>query len=1053
MKGDFTRSTFDPSKGYSSVRMQQGRVQLDADWNEQVDIGDRLRQEGFTDIIGATGAPVEGGGFQVCVDDPDTKLAVTRGRIWADGILCETPKPDSPTDTWLFLDKQRGGFDYPNEAGTYLIYLDVWQQHITALEDPSLREDALGGADTTTRTRTVAQVKQLKVNAGTQCADVIKQLVSLKATGTLQARIRPAPEAGSCVIPKFAGYTGLENQLYRVEVHTEGEIGKDTVNVTFKWSRENASIVTQVTEIDNVNNVITVKSLGHDSLGFHDAKLVEITDENQDLNGKPGLLCNVTAVGDNTLSLSSLNDAPMPTVSATSKVRRWDGFIKGPFVVAGESPSVDEARWIELEAGIQIAVSTGKYNSGDWWWIPARTGIGELGGRIEWLLDGIGNPKALPPHGIEHHYCALAVAIKKQDGRWESPPQDCRSLFKPLTNLYRNTGCCTVVVEPGDESGTIIQNAIDSMNQEIGGRICLRAGTHKIISTICISRKEKIVICGEGLGATIQSDLATLLKIENDSSNIRVEGLSFNSTYHFSDNEGTRERPFCIEVSGVSCTVCNNDLTWCRPYHGGIRVTGKNCKISGNRLTGPNKHAGFVYSLGISAGHELHPYDDQGEGAEIYDNHLEGIIDGIGIFGADNVVIRSNRIHGNSEPINFMRIAIGLILSEHALVTGNIVEGAQWGGLTVEGNGCCFENNQIRRGWGGIFASLESSLLVTGNRIEDMMGPGMMGFLLMEQVTIRANRFVSCGYAPGIPKLATISVWIDCVLAILGGVTIEDCEIIDTGIRPLDLVAIQDLLTKLPTSKYTEVLGVIMKETPALLRQPAWGILCWGSNSIVRGNRISYSDQLLWLYGAAVLVWQRWKQICPNPPVTVNSAFNGAHAALVLVGFYGLSKRASTDTSSTVKPGISDFGYVPPNVDPQNLNTKSSTAQSAYGRFAHVEGNYFMGLASKSLVNILYKPEDATNTNSFQGFERLVFSTNFCQRYAVVPTGSAVVELGAHRSIVQGNHVDDLTTAELPLSFKFTDTVNPTLFMGNAVSGRVGGKTKPEEFETFNQIG
>ena len=38
MKADFTRLTFKPEKHYSSVRMQQGRVQLDADWNEQADI-------------------------------------------------------------------------------------------------------------------------------------------------------------------------------------------------------------------------------------------------------------------------------------------------------------------------------------------------------------------------------------------------------------------------------------------------------------------------------------------------------------------------------------------------------------------------------------------------------------------------------------------------------------------------------------------------------------------------------------------------------------------------------------------------------------------------------------------------------------------------------------------------------------------------------------------------------------------------------------------------------------------------------------------------------
>ena len=35
MKADLTRVTFDPLKQFSSVLMQQGRVQLDADWNEQ----------------------------------------------------------------------------------------------------------------------------------------------------------------------------------------------------------------------------------------------------------------------------------------------------------------------------------------------------------------------------------------------------------------------------------------------------------------------------------------------------------------------------------------------------------------------------------------------------------------------------------------------------------------------------------------------------------------------------------------------------------------------------------------------------------------------------------------------------------------------------------------------------------------------------------------------------------------------------------------------------------------------------------------------------------
>jgi len=38
MKGDFSRNTFRPGSHYSGVLMQQGRVLLDSDWNEQVAI-------------------------------------------------------------------------------------------------------------------------------------------------------------------------------------------------------------------------------------------------------------------------------------------------------------------------------------------------------------------------------------------------------------------------------------------------------------------------------------------------------------------------------------------------------------------------------------------------------------------------------------------------------------------------------------------------------------------------------------------------------------------------------------------------------------------------------------------------------------------------------------------------------------------------------------------------------------------------------------------------------------------------------------------------------
>ncbi|HZA21616.1 MAG TPA: DUF6519 domain-containing protein [Dehalococcoidia bacterium] len=63
MRGDFSRFTFNPRKHYSGVPLQQGRVQLDVDWNEQqAIIGYRLTTE-TQDLIGANGAPQGNDGF------------------------------------------------------------------------------------------------------------------------------------------------------------------------------------------------------------------------------------------------------------------------------------------------------------------------------------------------------------------------------------------------------------------------------------------------------------------------------------------------------------------------------------------------------------------------------------------------------------------------------------------------------------------------------------------------------------------------------------------------------------------------------------------------------------------------------------------------------------------------------------------------------------------------------------------------------------------------------------------------------------------------------
>ncbi|HXO40428.1 MAG TPA: DUF6519 domain-containing protein, partial [Thermoanaerobaculia bacterium] len=65
LEGDFSRIPSDPDRGYSGVRMQQGRVQLDADWNAQVDILTHGLDTALQDVIGAHGGPEGNAGFAV----------------------------------------------------------------------------------------------------------------------------------------------------------------------------------------------------------------------------------------------------------------------------------------------------------------------------------------------------------------------------------------------------------------------------------------------------------------------------------------------------------------------------------------------------------------------------------------------------------------------------------------------------------------------------------------------------------------------------------------------------------------------------------------------------------------------------------------------------------------------------------------------------------------------------------------------------------------------------------------------------------------------------
>jgi hypothetical protein len=215
------------------------------------------------------------------------------------------------------------------------------------------------------------------------------------------------------VIAADARYRGMENQLYRVEIHQGGPVG----TASFKWSRENGSVVFPVTDsnlgaaADDGTAQLTVKlaRMGRDArLGLAPNDWVELVDDRYTLGQRAYPLLQVTAIDPANASVSlsvPKNTTPWPLSDDPRQhplLRRWD---QREDVNAQGVLAVAEGDAIALENGIQISFeSGGVYATGDYWLIPARV-AGD--GQLDWPSVN-GTPAALPPRG-RHHYAALGV--------------------------------------------------------------------------------------------------------------------------------------------------------------------------------------------------------------------------------------------------------------------------------------------------------------------------------------------------------------------------------------------------------------------------------------------------------------------------------------------------------------------------------------------------------------------------------------------------------------------------------------------------------------------
>jgi hypothetical protein len=487
---DVTRDTFDQHKHFSRVLMQQGRVQLDSDFNEQTAIVLHYMRTLAADIIGPHGGPrvqpaaaphPESFGItlQPAGDGNLADLIIGPGRYYVDGIPCENdPKQyGESNEIGLRYSEQPNYPLSPRNARLpdppYLVYLDVWERHKTALEDPEICEKALGGPDTAARAEVVWQVKVTsEMPEGTSSFPTDKASVEdvweswVKEwqpdnRGMVKAKAKEAPDGDSdpCVASPEARYRGLENQLYRVEIHSPGVAAQpgqgsgtamlqqgtteyqEQTSPTFKWAQDNGIAAFPIRDVDG--NTVTLENLGRDRrLGLKVGDWVEIGDDDYVLQGRADPLLRVEEINATSLRVV-LSGVPSLDVKRHSDkhplLRRWDhgtGDSKNSKIKDGALP-LRENDWLTLEDGVQIRFQTAEidephiYRTGDHWLIPARTATGD----VEWPGDE-GKPEARPPYGTQHHYAPLAVVVPDQD-----QAVDCRCLFEPLcTRDTENSG-------------------------------------------------------------------------------------------------------------------------------------------------------------------------------------------------------------------------------------------------------------------------------------------------------------------------------------------------------------------------------------------------------------------------------------------------------------------------------------------------------------------------------------------------------------------------------------------------------------------------------------
>ncbi len=453
----------------------------------------------------------------------------TAGSYYIDGLEVERTREEAEEDSSTLPDHA------PLVAATrFVTYLEGWERLVTHVEEAGLRDIALGGLDSTVRTRPMGQVKVAVVPATALTLDelivALKDAFSRINLGAGELTVVPAvspPDPDPCAIPVEGGYNADENRLYRFEIHLPGDLGTTRV----KWSRNNGSELYGSTVTEAALGLVEVTTTPGTAppMQLLENDIVELIDEDIDLfdaaratfdlasiepsvspaQRRVGRLCFVKVTDeDRVYQLFDLDTQAQIDFTAVgappppARLRKWDG------VIVSTSPAPSEHT---IEDGLDLTLEGSDFRAGDYWQFEARRSGGNA--MSPWQVERHGPERLLAPLALfrigaigtdpvelEHWFddrfrpiCELRADDIYYDG--DKSDTDADTVQEAIDELYvlvkEKGGCCDFTLKPlqnpGDDS-VRIQTIIDGAAPK--KKICLARGIYRLQKPLFIDKKD-----------------------------------------------------------------------------------------------------------------------------------------------------------------------------------------------------------------------------------------------------------------------------------------------------------------------------------------------------------------------------------------------------------------------------------------------------------------------------------------------------------------------------------------------------------------------------------